>query len=931
MRPVHSEAEIEEAFARCRSEALKAFGKGEIYAEELVRGARHIEIQIAGDGSGRAVHLGERECSIQRRRQKLMEIAPSPAMDAGLRSRLCDSAVRMAEAVGYRGIGTFEFLVDPANGRFLFIEANPRLQVEHTVTEEVYGIDLVKAQIGLAEGRGLDEIGLLDLNPPRGYAIQLRVNMEAMQPDGSAVPAAGMLTAYLPPAGPGVRVDGYGYPGYTANPGFDSLLAKMIVHSKSADYGEALARARRAIGEFQVEGVETNLGFLAAMLRHPDIETNNVDTLWLDTHAEALAREAAQAAAPKYFPQALRAEAAISGPELTEGPAGSVPVPAPMQALVVSLDVAEGDLVRPGQTVAVLEAMKMEHVVSSPVGGVVRMIAATKGEVMMVGQALLFVEPADVEGQTEEEQIRIDLDEIRPDLAETMARHRLTLDDARPEAVARRRKTGGRMARENIDDLCDPGSFVEYGALTIAAQRSRRSMEDLLRSTPADGVVAGLGTVNADLFGDEAGSCVIVAYDYTVLAGTQGTMNHKKQDRMFGLAERLRRPLVIFAEGGGGRPGDTDKALLSVAGLDVETFHSFSRLSGLVPLIGIVNGRCFAGNAALLGCCDVIIATESSTIGMGGPAMIEGGGLGVYQPEEVGPVSMQAPNGVIDIVVRDEAEAVSVARQYLSYFQGRIADWKCADQRLLRRLIPENRLRVYDVRKVIQTLADEDSFLELRPSFGLGMITGFIRIEGRPMGLIANNPMHQGGAIAADDADKAARFVQLCDTHDIPILSLCDTPGFMVGPETERTAMVRRCCRMFVNGANSTIPYFTVVLRKGYGLGAQAMAGGGFHAPVFTISWPTGEFGGMGLEGAVRLGFRKELEAIDDPEKREAEFRRLVDELYARGKALSMASVLEIDEVIDPAETRGWIIRGLKTVAPPGPRATKKRSHIETW
>jgi len=524
-----------------------------------------------------------------------------------------------------------------------------------------------------------------------------------------------------------------------------------------------------------------------------------------------------------------------------------------------------------------------------------------------------------------------DLDAIRPDLAEVMARHDLTLDAARPEAVARRHKLGFRTARENVEDLCDPGSFLEYGALTVAAQRSRRPMEDLLRSTPADGLIAGLGTVNAALFGEEKSSCMVIAYDYTVLAGTQGTMNHKKQDRMFQLAAKLRRPLVLFAEGGGGRPGDTDKINVAVAGLDIETFQAFARLSGLVPLIGVVNGRCFAGNAALLGCCDVIIATESATIGMGGPAMIEGGGLGMYQPEEVGPVSVQAPNGVIDIVAHDEAEAVAVAKRYLSYFQGPIAEWSCADQRLLRSLVPENRLRVYDVRKVIQTMADTDSALELRPSFGLAMVTALIRIEGRPLGLLANNPMHQAGAIDADDADKAARFVQLCDAFDLPILSLCDTPGFMVGPEAERAALVRRCCRMFVNGANITVPYFTVVLRKGYGLGAQAMAGGWFHSPVFTVSWPTGEFGGMGLEGAVRLGFRKELEAIVDPAEREAEFRRRVEEMYARGKALSAASVLEIDNVIDPAATRRWIAHGLRTVPAPAPREGKKRTHIETW
>jgi len=363
----------------------------------------------------------------------------------------------------------------------------------------------------------------------------------------------------------------------------------------------------------------------------------------------------------------------------------------------------------------------------------------------------------------------------------------------------------------------------------------------------------------------------------------------------------------------------------------VPSFATFARLSGLVPTVGIVSGYCFAGNAALLGCCDAIIATRNASIGMGGPVMIEGGGLGVYHPAEVGPVSMQAPNGVIDVLVEDEAEATCVARQYLSYFQGPVADWRAPDQRLLRAAIPENRLRVYDIRAVIDLLADEGSVLELRRDFGLGMITALARIEGKPFGLIANNPKHIGGALDGEACDKAARFLQLCDAHDLPVISLCDTPGFMVGPDAERTAMVRRAARLFVVGASITVPLFGVVLRKGYGLGAQAMLGGSFHASDFTVAWPTGEFGGMGLEGYVRLGFRKEMEAIADPAEREQFFRDKLAQLYANGKAVSVASVLEIDEVIDPAETRAWIAAGLRSVAPSQPRAGRKRPCVESW
>ena len=524
---------------------------------------------------------------------------------------------------------------------------------------------------------------------------------------------------------------------------------------------------------------------------------------------------------------------------------------------------------------------------------------------------------------------QVDQEPMRADLREVVERHSRGLDEQRPEAVARRRKTNQRTIRENIKDLCD-GHFIEYGALAVAAQRQRRTMEDLTSKTPADGVVAGIGQVNGSLFGEDKGRCMIIAYDYTVLAGTQGFFGHKKKDRMLRLAHEQRLPVVLFAEGGGGRPGDVDADGVVVAGLDLATFAMFAKLSGKVPVVGIVSGRCFAGNAVLLGCCDVIIAARNANIGMAGPVMIEGGGLGVFKPEDIGPMSVQTANGVVDIAVTDDAEAVTVAKKYLSYFQGAVSRWEAANQRPLRTMIPEQRRYVYDVRAIIKTIADTDSFLELRPKFGPEMITGLIRIEGNPFGVIANNCQHQAGAIEAEGADKAARLMQLCDVHGLPMVSLVDTPGFMVGPEIERRAQVRHVCRMFVVGSHLTVPFFTVFLRRGYGLGAQAMAKGGFHEPFFAVAWPTGEFGGMGLEGAVRAGFRKELEAVKDPQEREALYEKLVALAYERGKAINMASYLEIDAVIDPADTRRWIMEGLK--AAPAER-TERTGHdfVDTW
>ena len=519
---------------------------------------------------------------------------------------------------------------------------------------------------------------------------------------------------------------------------------------------------------------------------------------------------------------------------------------------------------------------------------------------------------------------------LRPELAELIKRLSFGLDENRPDAVEKRKKKNQRTARANIEAFCDPGSFVEYGALAVAAQRGRRSVDDLIAKTPADGLIAGVAAVNGAHFPEDKARCMIMAYDYTVLAGTQGYFNHKKMDRMLELAYEHKLPLVFFGEGGGGRPGDVDAMTVMVAGLDLGTFGSFARLSGRVPVVGIVSGPCFAGNAALLGCCDVIISTKNSNIGMGGPVMIEGGGLGVFKPEEVGPMDVQTQNGVVDIEVADDIEAVAAAKKYISFFQGPLPAWTAGDPLKLRDVIPESRKRAYNVRSVIKAIADTDSFIELRPRFGPGMVTGLLRIEGRPFGVIANNPMHMAGAIEAEGADKAARLMMLCNAHGLPILSLCDTPGFMVGPEIEKRAQVRHVCRMFVVGSHVTVPYFTVILRRGYGLGVMAMARGGFHQSFFSVSWPTGEFGGMGLEGAVKAGFKKELAAIEDLQKREEFYESLVAQLYEIGKAINMAAHLEIDAVIDPADTRQWIMRGIKSAAARQP-ADACHSFVDPW
>lgn len=909
MRKVHSADQVDDAYQRCAAEAQLGFGDPALFAEALLTDARHIEVQVVAAPAGHQTHaraVGDRDCSIQRRYQKLVEIAPAQGLSDELRRALHQAAVRLCARVGLRGLATVEFLV--TGQEFVFLEVNPRIQVEHTVTEETTGLDLVAVQLAIAGGASFYQLGLASgiasdgmevIGEPaahRGIAIQVRVNAETFGPDFSVVPSAGTLTAFSPPRGPGVRVDTYGRAGLVISPQYDSLLAKLIVDVHGSSWPAAVRKARTALAEFGIEGVHTNIGFLRELLTDDRIESGWVSTGFLDEKLPELARaaqsheQAPRVAAVELYPgeDALRAQLA-----------GTVVEVAP-----------EGAEYAAGGQLVVLEAMKMQHVLVAPDALRTVRVLVRPGQVVGTGDPLLVFTRTQAAGDGESISAAMDLDRPRADLDEVLHRHSLTLDEGRQAAVAKRHSRGRRTARENIADLIDPDSFVEYGALAIAAQRSRRSEEDLIANTPADGLVAGLATIGADRFGQAAAQAVVVSYDYIVLAGTQGMRNHAKTDRVLDLAARKQLPVVLFAEGGGGRPGDTDVG--GAAGLDVPTFRMLAALSGKVPLVSVVSGRCFAGNAALAGVCDVIIATPDANIGMGGPAMIEGGGLGVYPPEAIGPIGVQRRNGVISLVARDESHAVALAKQYLSYFQGTLSDWTAPDPRLARHVVPQNRLRAYDVHRAIEAIVDVGSVLELRPDYGVGIVTALVRVEGVPYGLIANSTHHLGGAIDAEAADKTGDFLTLCESFGLPVISLCDTPGFMVGPDAEIQAAVRRFGRMFVLGARLTVPLGMIILRKGYGLGAMAMAGGSFRAPHFTVAWPTGEIGGMGLEGAVRLGFSKELAAADesgDPAERQSLFDRLVAAAYEHGKALRAATTFELDDVIDPAASRAWITR----------------------
>ena len=940
MRIVRLRSDLTEAYARCRSEAKSAFGVDAVYAERLVSSARHIEVQIVGDGTD-VIALGERDCTLQRRFQKLIEIAPSPVLKPELRERIINAATALARGVNYQSLGTFEFLVEQGSDGdqqdFVFIETNPRLQVEHTITEQVTGVDLVALQLGLARGSSLRDLGLDPAAPPvvKGYAIQVRVNAESTDAQGLARPAFGRLERFDLPSGPEVRIDTHGYTGYQPSPNFDTLLAKLIVTSTTPKFSDVTKRLRRSLAEFRIIGVPTNLCLLRALVESDEFETQQVYTRYFEEALPELMSAATAIANADHDLEVLLGDAVRStapapsrATDMDEALGeGAIAVRSPLNGRVVEISVQVDDSVRSGQTLAVLDAMKMEHAVTSECAGRVVDLRAEVGSQASEHQILLVLEPTDVSSVSEQKTKVVTFQEIRPDLQRVLDRHAFLYDVARPAAVEKRRSRGQRTARENVADLCDSDTFVEYGALALAAQATRRTQADLIANTPADGLITGIGHINGALSNPERTRSAVMAYDATVLAGTQGKRNHVKTDRIVEVALGDELPLVLFAEGGGGRPGDVD--IPSVSGLWQPSFAAFAELSGEVPVVGIVSGRCFAGNAAFLGCCDVIIADRSANIGMAGPAMIEGGGLGVFRPEDVGPALMQYANGVVDVLVKDEAEAVRVAKRYVSMFQGRTEHWTAPDQMALRHVVPENRLRVYDSRTAIEVIADIDSMLILRGGFGTGIHTALIRVEGQPVGVIANNPHHLGGAIDSDAADKAVRFMQLCDAHGLPIISLIDTPGFMVGPDVEARAQVRHVSRMFLTAAKLRVALLAITLRKGYGLGAMAMAGGGFRSANFTISWPTGEFGPMGLEGAIRLGFKKELEAVAEGPTRKALFDNLVAGAYERGHAISTAAAGEIDAVIDPAETRKWIVQGISSTALRSQRP--RRSFVDAW
>ncbi|MBO0334737.1 hypothetical protein J0X12_14010 [Sneathiella sp. CAU 1612] len=903
MRVVDQIADLEDAFVRAGSEAQAAFGSSALYIEELIRPSRHVEIQIAGDAEDNVIHLFERECSLQRRQQKLIEFAPAPNLDPALRNRIAEAAVELARAAKIHTLCTMEFLIDTTqeSGRFVFMEANPRLQVEHTVTEEVMGVDLVQTQIRLAAGQSLASMGLTQENigRPRGMAVQMRVNMERISADGTTMPTGGTLRAYGPPGGAGIRVESFGYSGYKTTSAFDSLLAKVIAFAPSGKLNDVLSRGYRALSEFHIEGVETNLGFLQSLLQRPETRAGDMDTGLVERCAKAIVEADEQH--PQLFCHTHVQEGAsqVGNPAEIVGPEGTAAMNAPVGGLLVDILIAEGESVAKGRKVAVIEAMKMEHVITAEHSGVVRIVSGTKGVTIEPGQSLYFFDPVELDG-TESEIA--EEDEVDTSTAQAIESARSTklaiMDEQRPDAVAKQHKRGSLMARERIEYLCDAGSFKEIGSLVRNPA--------LTSPAPADGIVAGSARIDGR-------PVMVVSQDFTVYGGSAGHLGSDKMLRIVQLSEKYGCPLVMLLDGGGHRIQDGQNSRSYARSR--ELFATFARMTGWVPIVSAVLGFGFAANTNYSAMADLVLMVKGkSTMGLAGPALVKAGTGEVIDANDLGGAERQVDrNGLADLGVESEEEALDTLKHFLSYLPsnaqspansietGSIAE----DQSRLDKIVSANTRKAYDMRQVIEVLSDKESVFEIKPTFAQNIITALARIDGRPVGFIANQPLHLSGMLNSNACEKAARFISLCDAYGIPLIYLADIPGMSIGSPAEDTNLGRRSAKMLFELGNATVPRISVVLRKGYGLGYLAMAGGrSFDADACFI-WPTAEICAMSVEGSVDVAYSKKYLNAPDPMARRQE---LIDEIRSEVDPIKAAEGFGVDELIEPSETRSRII-----------------------
>ena len=903
MRVVESLDQMDEAFTRASSEARAAFGAGELYIEELVTPARHIEVQVLGDASGEVVHLHDRECSLQRRHQKLVEIAPAPDLAAALRAHMCAAALTLARAAGVHTLCTFEFLVDVATpGRFVFMEANPRLQVEHTVTEEVTGIDLVQAQIRTACGASLAALGLTQscIAAPKGFAVQLRVNMESIDADGTAKPSSGRLSLFDPPSGQGVRLETQAYTGYDVPTSFDSLLAKLVVHTGSGALADAIARGYRALCEFHVAGVHTNIGFLLNLLRDPEVAQGHADTRYVERHA---ARLAAPQDHPLRFASALSTDFVRADDLQSDDfqanradPPGTRAFVSSMGGRLVSLAVREGQAIAAGQPVAVVESMKMEHTLHAGFSGVVAAVALEVGAAVGTGTPLFFMMPQDVDAGGEPVQDGAAI--VHDAGAEALRERRLQISDqGRASQVAAQHARGSLTARERIAALCDKDSFREIGGLI------RNPL--LARDAPADGLVAGAARIDGR-------HVIVLAQDFTVLGGSAGHLGETKMLRSVQLALAQGLPLVMLLDGGGHRIQDGQSSREYAAATPL--FHELARISGWVPVVSAVMGFGFAANTNFSSMADLVIMVKGkATMGLAGPALVKAGTGEEIDSESLGGAAVQVErHGLADLAVATEEDAFAAIRRFLSFLPSNARlpapvthEHVAPAADALARVVPANTRQSYDVRKVVDGLVDKDSSFHFRPAFASNVVTVLARLQGRPIGLICNQPCVRGGVLDTHASEKSARFIALCDAFGLPLVFLVDIPGMFIGSPAELTMLGRRSARVLFELGHATVPRVSIILRKGYGLGYLAMCGGRSFDADACFAWPTAEICAMSVEGSVDVAYRKVYEADPDPKARR---QALIDGIRAEIDPVKAAEGFGIDDLIEPVETRDRLI-----------------------
>ncbi|TVT53002.1 hypothetical protein FNH05_12325 [Amycolatopsis rhizosphaerae] len=890
MRAVRDPAELPDAFERCRSEASQAFGNGELYAERLLSTPQHIEVQVVGDRAGNVQHCGERDCTIQRRHQKLVEVAPSPWLDEPVRERVLAAALRLSGAAGYDNLGTFEFLVD--GEEFFFIEANPRLQVEHTVTEEVTGIDLVRTQIRVALGATLPELGLTAPPDPRGTAIQARVNLETLGEDGTFRPGAGRISAFVPPSGPGVRVDTYGYAGYQAGPRYDSLLAKVVCHAE--DFAAATARLDAALGDFLVEGVPTNLDLVQGILRDAAFTGTRWDTGFLERRLPSLlahTRTTPRATAAPPNPVALDTPEVAEVPEVPEG---AVAVAAPMTGTVVELKAEAGLTVGPGTAVAVIESMKMEHVVGAPAAMTIGQVLVSPGDLVVEGAPLVHGEPAEHPGDEAGEAAveAVDAD-WSAEVAEIARRRADALGMGGPAKVRRQHTAGRLTARERIDALADAGSFTEIGVLTGFPDAEGKVL-------PAN-FVAGTARIDRRkvLFGVD---------DFTVRGGSGDGAVHGKQIFAEQYAREMRLPVVRLLDGASG--GGSVKMVQELGFTYVPVNPGWDAVVdnlSLVPVVAAALGPTVGLGAArlVMSHLSVMVAGIGQLFTAGPPVVRAATGEDLGK-EQLGGAGVHRGNGTVERIAADEQAAFEMIRRFLSYLPSSVFELPPvgdsadpADRRdeVLLRAVPRNRRRPYAIGPILEAVFDRGSVFRYA-EYGGGTYTALARLDGHPVGVLAADPF-SGATMSVEGALAITRLVDLCETFHLPLVSLTDQAGMTIGGTAERRGTIRHGARALTAVYQARVPQAELIVRRVYGVGGAGIVNR--HRAGRSWAWPSGDWGSLPVQGGIEAAFRAQIEASADPA---AETERIARELAGLTSPFRTAEHFGVQDIIDPRDSR---------------------------